>query len=210
VNQLVGRERVVWAFWAAGAIAFVGGLLPLAIGGTSSRMAPAAIPFVIGAAALVVCGFVYQQGRAVSAILYFVAGLALVYGMLAMFAVPLQLAVLGTCSAPPAPCTGAFGRPLTVAENTGMGFATGFAVAALFVGFFGLMVVFRRPGIVWPTTPPVRTIPPVETAEKVEKVEKVEEEAPTPVAVVAEPELELPAPEELPELPPHESNPPSN
>src|SRR5690242_12341532 len=86
-------------------------------------MANAAIPFTIAALAMGGCALVHRQGRAITAILYFAAGLALVYGMLAMFAVPLELAVLGTCAAPPAPCVGGVGRPLTVGENTGMGFA---------------------------------------------------------------------------------------
>ena len=209
MNQLVRQDRLVWSFWAAGAIAVVGGLLPLLIGGTSSRMATVIIPFAVAAGALIACGFFYKQGRALSALLYFAAGLALVYGMLAMFAVPLELAVLGSCAAPPAPCTGGLGRPLSVAENTGMGAATGFGVAALFVGFFGLMVVFRKPALT-PPSPPVRNIPPVKAPEPAK---------PVPVAVAAavapkaepEPEPELPAheEEEWPELPPHESSPSS-
>ena len=202
------EDRVAWSFWAAGAIVFVGGLLPLLIGGTSSRVATVAIPFTIAAAAFTACGFVHKQGRSLTAILYFVAGLAIVYGLLAMFSLPLQLAALGSCAAPPAPCTGGLGRPLTIGENTGMGVGTGFGVAALFVGFFGLMVVFRRTAAA-PPIPPVRKIPPV--------TPPAEKPAPAPVAAKPEPELEpeaeaepeLPAheEEELPELPAHESDP---
>ena len=49
MNQLVRQDRLVWSFWAAGAIAVVGGLLPLLIGGTSSRMATVIIPFAVAA-----------------------------------------------------------------------------------------------------------------------------------------------------------------
>jgi hypothetical protein len=115
-----------------------------------------------------------------------------------------------------------------VGENTGMGFGTGFGVAALFVGFFGLMVVFRRP-VFTPTTPPARKIPAVESpgptvpasepepepaAAAVESAPESEPEPEPAAATVesapeAEPEPELPAheEEELPELPPHESDP---
>ncbi len=204
VNQLA-EDRVAWAFWAAGAVALVGGLLPLAIGGTSSRIASVGIPFTIAALAFVACGFVYKQGRGASAILYFIAGLALVYGLLAMFSVPLQLAALGSCAAPPAPCGGGLQRPLTLSENTGMGFATGFAVAALFIGFFGLMVVFRRTAPV-PSIPPTRRIPPVAPHA---------DPKPAPVAAAdpepeQEPELPAHVEEELPELPAHESEPSTN
>jgi len=223
VNQAAVRDRLIWAFWVAAGIAAIGGLLPLAFGGTSSRIATVIIPFWIGAAALAACGFLHDQGRAVSGVLYFLAGLAIVYGLLAMFAVPLQLAVLGSCDPAPAPCAAGLGRPLTVGENTGMGFAAGFGLAALFVGFFGLMVVFRKP--VLPTMPPAaRSIPPIQapappanetdtpTAE--EAAPAVEAEAASNGSVPATPEEEhgeLPAheEEELPELPPHESTPPT-
>lgn len=228
MNRLTGADRVAWSFWAAGAIAFVGGLLPVLIGGTSSRIATVAVPFTIAAAAFAGCGFVYKQGRSVAAILYFVAGLAIVYGLLAMFSVPLQLAALGSCAAPPAPCMAGLGRPLTLGENTGMGFGTGFGVAALFVGFFGLMVVFRRTAIA-PPAPAVRKIPPVmpppekpastpvaakperepEPEPEPEPELKAEPEPEPELKAEAEPEPELPAheEEELPELPAHESDP---
>ena len=210
MNQLTGLDRVAWSFWGAGVIAFVGGLVPVLIGGTSSRIATVAIPYSIAAVAFAASGFVHRQGRAVSAVLYFVAGLAIVYGLLAMFSVPLQIAALGSCDAPPAPCATGLMRPLTLAENSGMGFATGFGVASLFVAFFGLMVVFRRAAVA-PSTLPVRRIPPVNSP--AQKPASTPEPEPEPVAVAAaaepepEPELELPAheEEELPELPSHES-----
>ena len=94
----------MWSFWLAAGIAFIGGLWPLVFGGTSSRVAMAVIPFTVSAAALAACGFFYRQGRAITAVIYFVGGLALVYGLLSMLAVPLEIAVLGSCPAPPAPC----------------------------------------------------------------------------------------------------------
>jgi hypothetical protein len=171
------------------------------------------VPFLIGAAALGACALVHDRGRTATGVLYFVAGLALVYGMLTMFAVPLELAVLGSCAAPPAPCPTGVPRPLTVAENTGIGFAAGFSFAALFVGFFGLMIVFRRHALA-PLTPPVRSIPPVpSTREAAPVAVAASKPAPSNGAEPAadEPELELPAheEEELPELPPHESSPPT-
>lgn len=201
VNQLTAQDRVAWSFWAAGVVALVGGLLPLLIGGTSSRVANVAIPFTIAAVAFAGCGFVFRQGRTVSAILYFLAGLGIVYGMLAMFSVPLQIAALGSCAAPPAPCAAGLMRPLTVNENTGMGFATGFGVAALFVGFFGLMVVFRRAVVLAPI-PPVRKIPPV-TPQAAEPAPAADLQAER--VVEEEPELPAHEEEELPELPAHES-----
>jgi len=203
-------DRLVWAFWVAAGIAFVGGLLPLLFGGTSSRMANAAIPFTVGAAAIAACGLLHRQGRTITAGLYFIASLALVYGMLAMFAVPLELAVLGSCSPGPAPCAGV-GRPLTVGENTGMGFAAGFALVSLFVGFFGLMVVYRKPAVP-PASPPVNTRVAPRASQPVAVASKPgSNPAPATAQATSKPEPELPAHvvEELPELPAPESDPPT-
>jgi hypothetical protein len=207
------EQRLVWSFWVAAALAAVGGLLPVVFGGTSSRFAGEFIPFVIAALAFAGCAVFHDHGRAVNAALYFLAGLALVYGVLSMAALPLELAALGTCPAAPAPCTEGLPRALSGGENTGMGFASGFAFASLFVGFLGLMIVFRR-ATAKIVAPRERTIPPVVK-------QRPAEEAAVPVAagvgaaLVSEngsgpahtDELEeLPAHEEpdLPELPAHE------
>lgn len=210
MNRDAASDRLVWAFWVAAALSLIGGLLPVVFGGTSSRMAGAAIPFTIAALAMAGCGFAHSAGRAITAVLYFVAGLALVYGMLAMFAVPLELAVLGSCSPAPAPCLGGLGRPLTAGESTGMGFAAGFAIVAIFVGFFGLIVVFRKPVVTAPA-------PPLNTRVAPRNPEPTAAAQPAPAAAngsapaVAEAEPELPphVEEELPELPPPEPEPPT-
>jgi len=207
------EPRLIWSFWVAAALAAIGGAIPSLLGGLSSRIANVFIPYAIGAAALGASALWHDRGRAVTGVLYFVAGLALVFGMLTMFAFPLELAVLGTCAAPPAPCTSGLPRPLTVAENTGIGFAAGFALAALFVGFLGLMIVFRRHAPT-ATPPPMRSIPPVASARQTTPVAAgPAKPAPANGAEPAseEPELELPPheEEERPELPPHESSPPT-
>ncbi|TMF50860.1 MAG: hypothetical protein E6H95_03195 [Chloroflexi bacterium] len=223
MNQESGQERqLIWAFWLAAALAAIGGVLPVALGGTSSRIATVIIPFGIAAVALGLCAIFHSAGRAITSALYFVAGLALVFGILSMFALPLQQAVLGTCPAPPQPCSGGLQRPLTVAENTGMGFGAGFAIASIFVGFFGLFVLYRRRSLPTPA-PPVRKIPPVATPASPPSppsppASPVPPAAPSPQSSAPEngatPELdepELPAheEEERPELPPHESAPPT-
>jgi hypothetical protein len=211
VDQAPAQDKLVWSFWVAAGIAFVGGLTPLVFGGTSSRIAGAVVPFTIAAGAMAACALFNRQGRLTTALLYFVGGLAIVYGILAMFAIPLELAVLGSCPAPPAPCATGLGRPLTVGENTGTGFAAGFGLVALFVGFFGLMVVFRKP-LLPVSSPPVRQIPPVAPAKPAATAAtetKAAENGSAPQAVEEQPELPPHVEEELPELPPHESGPPT-
>jgi hypothetical protein len=206
VNAAPAQDRLVWSLWLAAAIVFVGGLTPLAFGGGSSRMAGVVFPFTIAAAAFAGCALLHRHGRATTGILYFVGGLAIVYGILAMAAVPLELAVLGSCPVAPAPCTSGLGRALSAGENTGMASAAGFGLVALFVGFFGLMVVFRKATIAL-TAPPLRQIPPVAAPKPVEA--KAGANGNAPEAPDEAPELPAHVEEELPELPPHESNPPT-
>ncbi|TMC86506.1 MAG: hypothetical protein E6J06_00540 [Chloroflexi bacterium] len=204
IPSLGQEQRKIWSIWAAAGIVALGGLMPLAFGGTSSRVAGVIVPFWIAAIAIGACGLLRMQSRTVLSIIYFVAGLAIVYGLLSMFTLPIRLAVLGTCPALPAPCPAGLSRPLTDGENTGMGAAAALGIAALFLGFYGLMTIFR--GVVIPQlSRPVRKIPPV--AQPVVAPVPAEP-ARVATAVASEPEPELPAHEEveLPELPPHESS----
>jgi hypothetical protein len=184
--------------WVAALLVAIGGVAPFVFGGPSSRIDSVIIPFGIGAAIFVLCAFLPNQSRGVTAILYFVGGLAIVYGLLNMFSLPVRLAVLGTCPAPPARCASGLPTPLTNGENTGLGVAATLGILGIFLGFFGLVTVYRRSALA-PSNPPARTIPPVAPAQS--------PPSPEPVAVgaPAEEQPELPAPEELPELPPHES-----
>lgn len=221
------EPRAVWAFWVACALVAVGGAVPGLLAGTSGRISAVIIPFWVAAIALGACGLLQHRGRGAVTVLYFVAGLAVVYGILAMLAVPLRLAVIGTCPPPPAHCAAGFEPSMTEAESTGFGFAIGMGVVGILVGFFGLVVIYRRarrlnapPAA---TTPPVRRIPPVRTkpaepaapavqpaAPAVEPAPPAVEPAPTPAEAESLPELpapeeklELPAPEAELELPAH-------
>lgn len=198
MNAAPSQQRMVWAFWAAAALAALGGLMPIVFAGPSSRLVGVLIPFWLAAIAFGACALLHQQGRITTAVVYFIAGLAIVFGLLAMFSLPLRLSVLGTCPAPPAPCTTGLPRPLTDAENTGMGSAAALGILSVFIGFFGLYVLYRRTALP-PTAPPERRIPPIPPRPSTEKA------APhSAVAAQAEAEAKTPVDEPPPELPPHE------
>ena len=203
-------SRLIWAFYLAAAIALVGGALPFVFGGASSRVAGVILPFGVATAGLVACALLHNQSRLVVAIVYFLAGLAIVYGLISMFSLPVRLAALGSCPVAPNPCTTGLPRALTDGENTGIGTAAAFGIAALFVGFFGLVTLYRRTAPP-PYVPPVRTIPPMPPPPPMgdrpdnRPVEAVKT-AGRPDDLPAEELEELPAPEELPELPAHESS----
>lgn len=196
MNPAPGERRPIYSLWVAAAIIAIGGLLPLVLGGTSSRISHVLLPFAIAAIGFAACGWLYTQGRATIAILYFVSGLAVIYGLLSMFAVPVSLVALGSCPVAPDPCTSGLPRALSEGESTGMASATAFGIVGLLVGFFGVVMHYRRTAV-RPLTPPARNIPPVVTEPTVTKA--------TAHASEPEPQAELPAPDELPELPAHES-----
>lgn len=208
------EQRAIWSLWLAAGIVFVGGLLPLFFGGTSSRVSSVVVPFTIGAVGLAAVALLQEQNRTILGILYFVAGLAIVYGLLSMFALPIRLAALGSCPVAPYPCPSGLPRALSDGESNGLGSAAAFGIVGLMVGFFGLVTRYRRP-VLPPFTPPERKIPPMPaaaapaaTAETDAPSTNSSERAAEP-AELEEPEEapELPAPEEPPELPPHESSP---
>jgi hypothetical protein len=217
------NQRLIWSFWLAAGITLLGGLLPFVFGGTSSRLSGVILPFAVGAAGFAACALMNTQSRLVVAIIYFVAGLAIVYGLMSMFSLPVRLAALGSCPVAPQPCTTGLPRALSDAENNGLGSAAALGIAALFVGFFGLVTLYRQTALPQ-FVPPVRKIPPMPPApasppdrpDDAGSIEAQSADRPDDVASVeakstdrpddpAPEELELPAPEELPELPAHES-----
>ena len=235
VDQQTDRyPSVLLAFWIACILAAAGGVAPLFFGGTSNRMAGTVIPFGIAAGAMALNALLPHQGRTVPTLLYFLAGLAIVYAMLAMIVVPLQLAVLGAC--PPAPETCQAGQQpgLTAGESDGLAAGITFGLLAIGSGFVGLAMLYRRkPRYKFtPTTPALRSRPAMGSKAAVsEPKSEPAEAAPGAVAATAaaavheappkpeppaEPEavaeepaapLELAAPEEMLELPAPELEP---
>jgi hypothetical protein len=190
----------MWAFWIACGLAAVAGVAPVLIGGGSNRIG-LVYPYLVAAVALGACAVFYQQGKPVATGLFFIAGVAIVFGSLAMIELPLRLAVVGTCPPEPAACAVGLERTLTSEETTSFAFALGIGVVALFTGFFGLVNVYRRhaASALPPTPPPTRRIAPV-VADAPPPPKPVA--APEPATPEAKVELdELPAPAEALELP---------
>jgi hypothetical protein len=156
------------------------------------------LPFAVAAIALGACALLYTQGRPIATTLYFLASLAIVYGILAMMAVPLRLAVLGTCLPAPAPCGTGLERPLTGGESTALGFAIGIGIVSILTGFFGLVTLYRRHTAATSSAPPMRRIAPVGEQPAPAAVAAPAQAPPSPPA--PEPE---PSPEPEPELPAH-------
>ena len=184
MNELLGRDaRVLWSFWLACALAMTGGSAPwlLAFGGPN-RLAAAIIPYGVAAGAMAANALMYRRGRSLATALYFLAGVAIVYGMLLMFSVPLRLAVTGTCPDPPAVCPAGLERSLTSGEAAGFPLAIITGVLSILSGFFGLVMLYRSRPKPHVPVPMARVIPPVD-----EKMH-ASPEAATDVVAKAEPE----------------------
>ena len=215
---------MLWAFWIACVLAAAGGLAPFVFGGTSNRMGGAIIPFGIAAVAMALNALLHHQGRRVPTLLYFIAGVGIVYGILYMIAIPLQLAVLGSCPPPPDTCQPGQQSALTGGEGDGLASAVILGFLAIAAGFVGLAMFYRRkPKLARiapaPVAPMPRSKPPIASKAVVSEPEPVPAEvapaAAAPVAVneaAVEPEAAVetaPPPEVEPpplELAAHEQN----
>jgi hypothetical protein len=201
------EQRVPWAFWFACGLSLIAGVVPALFGGGSDRMGSVLVPFAAAAVFLAASALLHTQGRQIATLLYFLASLAIVYGILAMLTLPLRLAVIGTCPPSPAACTSGLERPTTSGESTALGLTVGLGIVAILTGFFALVTLYRRVAPPPAPTPPARRIAPIAAKTSTETA-PVETAAPTPAAGVdAEPQpapeamLELAAPVEPLELP---------
>lgn len=198
MNPLLDRNVVVErAFWVASALAVVGAVLPLLVGiGHPNRIAGVFFPFAVAAVAMGGLAAFYQRGKTVAALVYFLGGLAIAYGLLLALSVPMRLAVLGSCPQPPQPCNGSLELQLSGSESTGLTIAVAFGVMALFAGFVGLSVLYRQgaaksPPPVWPDRPPEK---PAAQVEPPPPPVAPPPPPPEPEPVAAEPEAAPPPP----------------
>jgi hypothetical protein len=177
VDQELERHVIVErAFWAAAGLAAIGGIGPLiAAAGHTNRLAGIVVPFLGAAGAYGVLAVLYRRGRSFAALVYFIGGLAIAYGLLLVLAIPLRIAVEGSC--PPAPQRCAAGEELQLSsvETLGLSIAVGFGALALLTGFFGLLALYRRKGgatqgpSVWPKQEPAGWKKPAVAEEKPEE-----------------------------------------
>jgi hypothetical protein len=217
------QTGILIAFWIACALAIAGGLTPLAFSGTSNRIAGVIIPFGVAAIAFALNALIPNRGRGLPTLLYFVAGIGLVYGMLWMISVPLRLAVVGACTLPPESCQPGQLPSLTPGEAAALTAGVALGLLAILSGFIGLSMLYRRkPAMAatpTATSPAARSRPaftskgsadepasastPVAAAPVVSAEPKthIDAEHPEPPAGAAKPPLELSAPEETLELP---------
>ncbi len=135
--------------WVACGVLLLGALAALVVPrGGDNRIAPAALPFVFGAAALVVQALKPNNLDVVirswaTALLFAAAALAATYGVMVVAAVPLRLSIEGTCPPALATCPLGFARPLSSGENLALEITVVGGVIALLLIFVALEVHYR-------------------------------------------------------------------
>ena len=213
MDQTPGQaNRGLWGFWIACAVAAIGAGTPYVLSGGSGRINGALIPFALAAVAFAACALLHHHGRPVATALYFVASLAVVFGLLSLLALPLRLAMLGTCPGQER-CALGLERPITSSETSALDFAIAMGIVSILAGFFALRTQYHRHRIrgqaANPPTPPARRIPPVGAKSE---GETPPETKPSEIGAVVtdahaqpEPQHELPAYEPDLELPAHET-----
>ncbi len=150
VVAAVTRERLLKGLiWVACGVLLLGAMAALFVPrGGDNRIAPAALPFAFGAAALVVQALKPNNLDVVirawaTALLFAVAALAAVYGVMLVAAVPLRLSIEGTCPPALATCPLGFARPLSSGENLALEITLAGGVIALLLIFAALEVHYR-------------------------------------------------------------------
>lgn len=141
LERHVFAERAFWAGCASVAIGGIGSLIAGA--GHTNRLAAVVVPFLVAAGGFAVLALMHQRGRAFSTLAYIISGLAISYGLLLALAVPLRLAVEGTCPPAPQRCTSGAELQLSNQELVALTIAVTFGLLALFIGYFGLSALYR-------------------------------------------------------------------
>ena len=122
--------------------ALLAALLPLTAG--CDRIAGAALPFAVAAAALLVLALITTLEGWISMTLYALAALATTYGAAVLASLPLRLAVLGTCPTTATACSIGYEPPMTSLEQAGVNVGITLAVVAL-LALLGAVEVRHHP-----------------------------------------------------------------
>ena len=138
-------QRATWAYWIACGLAATAALVPVALAhGANSRVVWTAIPFGLSAILTAANALFHHRGRPFSTALYFVAGLTIVYAIFAMAALPVRLAIVGTCPAPPLLCPPGVEPGIHDYEMNSIATSVLLGALAIGVGFLGLHSIYRH------------------------------------------------------------------
>ncbi|HEV2029741.1 MAG TPA: hypothetical protein VGS16_14635 [Candidatus Dormibacteraeota bacterium] len=122
--------------WVACVLTAAGGVIALvAPAGGTNRLSGVALPFAVSAGAQAANALIQRRSGWLSGLLYAVAVVAILYGVLLALSVPFRLTIEGTCQPAPAACPLGFEVPITAGEKVA-------EYAAVIGGFVALLINF--------------------------------------------------------------------
>jgi hypothetical protein len=139
-----GLSTVDWCLLIGCVLSAAGaGIVLVAPAGGANRISGVALPFAVSAVAQVAKVLTRRRSGWLSGLLYAVAVLAILYGVILAVSVPLRLAIEGPCQPAPAPCPLGFDLPIRAGENVAVYAAVVSGALSMLITFLALELQFR-------------------------------------------------------------------
>ena len=139
-----GLSAAHWCLLVGCVLTAVGGVIALvAPAGGANRVSGVALPFAVSAVAQLANVLTRRRNAWVSGLLYGVAVLAILYGVILAVSVPLRLTIEGPCQPAPAPCPLGFDLPIRAGETIAVYAAVFCGLLSMVLNFVAIELQFR-------------------------------------------------------------------
>jgi len=139
-----GLSAADWCLLVGCVLTAVGGVIALvAPAGGANRVSGVALPFAVSAVAQLANVLTRRRNAWVSGLLYGVAVLAILYGVILAVSVPLRLTIEGPCQPAPAPCPLGFDLPIRAGETIAVYAAVFCGLLSMVLNFVAIELQFR-------------------------------------------------------------------
>jgi hypothetical protein len=125
--------------------------------GGANRVSGVALPFAVSAVAQLANVLTRRRNGWLSGLLYAVAVLAILYGVILAVSVPLRLTIEGPCQPAPAPCPLGFDLPIRAGETIAVYAAVVCGLVSMVFTFVAVELQFRPRRIRFPAADDPRT-----------------------------------------------------
>jgi hypothetical protein len=146
-------SAVDWCLLVGCVLTAAGGVIVLAApAGGANRVSGVALPFAVGAVAQLANVLTRRRSGWWSGLLYAVAVLAILYGVILAVSLPLRLTIEGPCQPAPAPCPLGFDLPIRAGETIAVYAAVVCGLLSMVVDFVAVELQFRPRRIRFPAS----------------------------------------------------------
>jgi hypothetical protein len=148
-----GLSAADWCLVAGCVLTAAGGVVVLvAPAGGANRVSGVALPFAVSAVAQLVNVLTRRRSPWVSGLLYAVAVLAILYGLILAVSLPLRLTIEGPCEPAPAPCPLGFDLPIRAGETIAVYAVVICGLLSMVLNFVAVELQFRPRRIRFPAS----------------------------------------------------------